>query len=137
MSRVASAAAASNAGVPATSVSLLRTTTSADGGTPELGPQERLGARRLEVVEDEPAGAQLPAHPWREGQGDEEHDRPGGHDPPGPSHDEPAESIEGGHVGISPRFGVARGVGDMVPATPTLGVSPPTSSASIRACSSS
>ena len=42
MSRVASAAAASNAGVPAVSVSLLRTMTSADGGAPSSVPRSAL-----------------------------------------------------------------------------------------------
>ena len=52
-------AAASKAGVPASSVGLLKTMTSADGGDAELGLEERLGPGRFEVVEDEAAGAQL------------------------------------------------------------------------------
>ena len=36
--------------------------TSADGGAPRVGLEERLGPGGLEVVEDEPAGAQLAWH---------------------------------------------------------------------------
>ena len=68
------------------------------GRRPELGLEERLGPGRFEVVEDEPAGAQLARHLRGERDGDDEQGDPGGDDPPGVAHDETPESIEWGHV---------------------------------------
>ena len=68
-SAIAAAAANSNSGVPAIRVGLEKTTTSADGGDPQLGLEERLGAGRFEVVEDEAAGAQDARDAGRERQG--------------------------------------------------------------------
>ena len=62
--------------MPASSVGLEKTTTSADGGDAELGLEQRLGPGRLEVVEDEAAGAQGAGRLRRERQGHERAARP-------------------------------------------------------------
>ena len=62
---------------------------------PELLLEDRLRARRLEVVADEAAGRQRPRHLGREWQGDDDEQAPHRHDEPGAGHDEAAESIEG------------------------------------------
>ena len=61
---IAAAAAASNAGVPGLERRAARRRRRAPtAATPELGLEERLGPGRFEVVEDEPAGAELARGP--------------------------------------------------------------------------
>ena len=100
MSATAAAAAPSKAGVPASSVGLLKTMTSADGGSAELGPEERLGPGRFEVVEDEAAGRQDARDARRERDRGEQDERPDADHQPRPTRDEAAKAIEGAH-GIS------------------------------------
>ena len=98
---MAAAAAVSNAGVPAVSVSLWKATTSADGGLPSSLLQDGLGAGRLEVVADEPAGAQRARNLRSERQSDGDQHGPGDDDESCAAHDEAAESIEGSHASSS------------------------------------
>jgi hypothetical protein len=64
-------------------------------GRTQLGLEERLGARRFEVVEDEPAGAELAGDLRRERERDQQQGGPRADDPPRSMHDEAAEPLEG------------------------------------------
>ena len=84
--------------MPASRVGLLKTMTSADGGSAELASEERLRPGRFEVVEDEPAGADRT--PGTRGASGIAASRTSAHAPttqPRPTRDEAAEAIEGGH----------------------------------------
>ena len=92
------------------------------GRRPERRLEKCLGARGFEVVEDEPAGAQLARHLGGERDGHDEQREPRRDDPPCAAHDETPESIEWGHVAGSPRS--RRWLADrpIVPATAVPGV---------------
>ena len=69
------------------------------GRRPQLRAEEGLRPRRFQVVEDEPAGAQLARHLLGERDRDQEQGDPGADDPPRAAHHEAAESIEGRRQG--------------------------------------
>ena len=66
-------------------------------GDPELVMELGPGPRRLEVGEVEAAGMEGSRGPRRERQGDEQEDRPGGHDPPPSAVGQDAEALEDRH----------------------------------------
>ena len=69
MSARLAAAADSNAGVPASSVGLEKTTTRADGGTPSSVPRSAFARADSRSSRMKPAGAQRARDLWRERQG--------------------------------------------------------------------
>ena len=68
-------------------------------GDADLGLEQALGLGRLEVVTDEPAGAERAGR--LEGERDRDHDahEPGDHDEPSMARAPPAETLESAHVG--------------------------------------